>query len=305
MREELVILTARLFRKLPDIRGKFSLGMMIERLMLNQGNSWKVEEIKLKLKSGNIMHVDPRSATHKAPFWTGRYDDAIIDQFTSVFQKDWVVMDIGANIGYYALSFARALQNLGGGQVIAVEPLPANAAKLIQHISLNGFNKMINLLQVALGDKNGTITIFATENGSTGNAYIGEEAIDKMKSSSSYQIPIERLDDTHLLKELQRCDFIKMDIEGAEILMLQGATGFLKRFRPVIYGEFNSYHIEKFGYNFMDVANLLMPLGYRSFIKKGEWYEPVQPEIGLVDILWVPEHQLKYLKNKGLLGATA
>jgi FkbM family methyltransferase len=301
MREKLVMLTARVFRKLPDFRGKFSLGMMMEKVLLNHGNTWKTDEVKLKLKSGNIMHLDPRSATHKAPFWTGRYDDAIIDQFTSVFQKDWVVMDIGANIGYYALSFARALKQLGGGTVIAVEPLPANAAKLQQHISLNELDALLTIERMALGDKNGTITIYATESGNTGNAYIGDKPIEQVKGTSSCDIPIERLDDCRLTKELHRCDFIKMDIEGAEILLLKGAPEFLKKFKPVIYGEFNSFFIEKFGYDFMDVADLLMPLDYKPFIKKGSQYEPVQPVSGLIDILWVPGHQLSYLADKGLL----
>ncbi len=174
--------------------------MMMEKVLLNHGNTWKADEVKLKLKSGNIMHLDPRSATHKAPFWTGRYDDTIIDQFTSVFQKDWVVMDIGANIGYYALSFARALKQLGGGTVIAVEPLPANAAKLQQHIALNGLDAMLTIERMALGDKNGTITIYATESGNTGNAYIGDKPIEQVKGTSSCDIPIERLDDCRLTK---------------------------------------------------------------------------------------------------------
>ena len=90
---------------------------------------------------------------------------------------------------------------------------------------------------------------------------------------------------------------MKMDIEGAEILVLKGGQNFLAKFRPIIYGEFNSLYIEKFGYNFLDVASLFESLDYVGYQMKHGRFEPAKNEIGTVDVVFVPKEKKDQVKE--------
>ena len=64
---------------------------------------------------------------------------------------------------------------------------------------------------------------------------------------------------------LDRLDAVKIDVEGLEVDVLHGATDTLRRFRPVVYGEFDNQLMPKLGVTFLDAWSLFEPLGYQCF----------------------------------------
>lgn len=163
------------------------------------------------------------------------------------------VVDIGANIGYYTMLFA----NLVGptGKVIAFEPSPSNCRLLEMSQSVNAFKNIV-LFPYAVSDKKETIGFHQDDSNG---------GICDVNLSGAYQVQAITLDE--FLLDEQQIDFVKMDIEGAEGLALQGMLHLLAKHKPVMVTEFNPRALECVSKcNAEDFLNQFRDLGYELFI---------------------------------------
>jgi len=277
------------FRALPHFRGKSRAGVVIGRLLTD------IEDERdclatIKMRDGSLMRVDVRSRTEAWAYWTGEYDGTIISRLRTCLTPGCVVLDVGANVGFYSIALGNTLKHLNG-TLFAFEPVASNMMRIEEAVRLNGLEDTVRVFNVALGDEEGSIEMFMEdENGaSTGNAImitksVAEEIVQNVTA------PITRLDTFAEEQKIESCRLIKIDIEGAEVMFLRGATKFLAAHRPLIYGEFNSYWIKRFGNSFLDVVDLLKPLDYRFFkeIEHGQFTEAFRPADGDEDVLLVP-----------------
>jgi len=137
-----------------------------------------------------------------------------------------VFLDIGANFGLYSVHAA-----LGGAfeAVHAFEPDPRNLACFRANLHLNGALEGVSVHEIALSEKDGTVS-FA----SGGDAFTGQSRIVPPKTSDSIEIPARRLDSI-LRPGDGLC--IKIDVEGHELAVLEGARGLLERKTWVIQVE--------------------------------------------------------------------
>ena len=138
---------------------------------------------------------------------------------------DSVVIDAGGNIGLTALMLSRLLPD---GHVHVFEALPANAAYLRQNVAGNGIGN-VTVNAVALGDRPGRVAMRGV--GSSSHVAPSDEAV----------IPMVTLDGYMAEAGLDRVDFVKMDVEGFEPAVLAGAVKLIRRFRPPILMEFNTW----------------------------------------------------------------
>ncbi len=135
-----------------------------------------------------------------------------------------VVVDVGANLGTTVLPLARAAGQTG--QIIACEPQPLMAQCLSTTLSLNElFN--VRVITAALSNESGWGRIPAPD--ITAGVNFGAMALGK----DGLRVPVLRLDDI----ELPRCALIKIDVEGFEWPVIQGAMRHLTTLRPVLYFE--------------------------------------------------------------------
>ncbi len=263
MKESLVKLLASLFRKMPYFRGKHRISVLLHSIMRN--DEWSVPEFLVKNQDGSIFLIDVRSETHQIPFWCGIYDTPLIEKFNSLFEKNWVVLDVGANIGYYSIPFGRHLQSIGG-VVYAFEPFSSNYTNLCKAI---GANSLYNVqpYNIALGEKEATLSISMVEDGNTGNGVILNDVLKTEAESHFFKvetIAVVALDN-FANNKIERCDFIKIDIEGYEIYFLRGAKEFIKKHQPIIYGEFSSYFIKKFDYSLQELSDFCKENNYKIY----------------------------------------
>jgi len=149
------------------------------------------------------------------------------------------VVDIGANIGYFML----LLRSLVGseGAVICVEPSPENLPELRRNIRINHFQN-VQLHEVAVGAQAGTVGIRSGING-------GVMSSPDAELSS----PICRLDE---LVD-QEVDFVKIDVDGYEGLVLEGCARLFDRCRPVVLLEVHPHLIGKLGFTTNDIYRLV------------------------------------------------
>lgn len=183
------------------------------------------------------------SATHGC--WLGHYESEVQRQLPALIRDGMVCYDIGANAGFYTLALAR----LAGptGRVFAFEPLAANAAHLLHHLRLNNLSQA-SLIQVAVSDSDGLTGFEVHESASMGRLNSG--------STTNYLVPSVRLDTVMARDQLPAPNFIKMDVEGAELAALTGAEATLADHRPTLLIAFHGEHL------FVGCLQILAGLGY-------------------------------------------
>ncbi|MCB0401991.1 MAG: FkbM family methyltransferase [Flavobacteriales bacterium] len=290
MSEKLTKSIASLFRKTPHFKGKFRIAKSIQNILMGK-KDWTEPEFFIRLKNKTSLYIDVRSKTHLVPFWIGKRDQEIISKMIKHATEGAVILDVGANIGYYALPIAYHLRGKKVS-VHAFEPVTSNYESLMKGIHKNQVSDFVVANKIALGDKAGSIDIIKTEKGNSGNAVLSINNDDFKVDRERETIEMITFDSYADTNALNRCDFIKIDIEGAEIFFIQGSMKAIKQFQPLIFGEFNSYFISKFGFTILDVWNLLEPLGYSAYLEdhnRPATFRKVNLKEGMENVLFVPQ----------------
>lgn len=169
-----------------------------------------------------------------------------------------VVVDVGANIGWYTLNFGK-ISNID--KIIAFEPIPYTFGYLKRHLELNGVGNA-EIFNVGLSNEIGEKDFFWTteETGSSSMVNIRERAnIDMVRCR------LNTLDNFMSERE-ESIDFMKIDVEGAELFVIQGALRCISKFRPIIFSELLRKWSAKFSYHPNDVIALLKNEGYAVFV---------------------------------------
>lgn len=150
-----------------------------------------------------------------------------------------VAVDIGANVGWHTLLMARLVGP--NGRVLAVEANPSVRERLSGHLQANHLSS-VTIVPSALGDQPGRLRFLAPPVDSLG-AGDGHVAGEKDKDSQHIvETEVTTLDSLAEQERLQRLDFVKIDVEGFEWPVLQGASATFAKFRPVVCFEFNSIY---------------------------------------------------------------
>lgn len=146
------------------------------------------------------------------------------------------VLDIGANIGYYALLFSQLVGE--SGLVVAVEPHPQNAHVLELNLRLNRVTN-VKVMPVAVSNEVGSAQMFV----STGSNWHSLHPTE-LTSQETISVPTVTIDT--IAAQLERTvDLIRMDIEGWEIKALEGAEGTLRRDRPSLVMEIHPAYMQQ------------------------------------------------------------
>ena len=159
------------------------------------------------------------SSTHGC--WLGTYErekQLVLERFVS---PGMIVVDAGANAGYYTLAFSRWVGP--EGRVFALEPFAENARNLLRHVSLNRLEN-ITLVQAALSSRPGLGGFEIAQSNSMGS----------LTASGKYLVPVMSVDDLVAHHGVPVPDVIKMDVEGGESAALEGAKNVLAARKTVI-----------------------------------------------------------------------
>jgi FkbM family methyltransferase len=145
-----------------------------------------------------------------------------------------IIFDIGANIGFLTLLFAR--QTGAKGHVHAFEALPANIHRLKQNIDRNNFQERVTVIPAAVLDKSGPVEFFIGP--STGMGKVeGSAGRDSIEYSDSIQVEGLSIDEYIELGGNIPANIIKIDIEGGEVLAVPGMQKLIHNHRPIVMIE--------------------------------------------------------------------
>ncbi len=166
-----------------------------------------------------------------------------------------VVVDIGANVGDISMHFARIVGP--SGRVLAFEPHPLNHTRMKRNLELNHFNNIV-LERVGLGARPGRFAIKSIEEGNQGmNRIVADDA-------AGHMIEVTTLDDHLASRPVPRLDLIKIDVEGFELNVLQGAEQVLRRFWPILFIELDDRNLREQDTDARGLIRFLEKIGYTS-----------------------------------------
>jgi FkbM family methyltransferase len=155
------------------------------------------------------------------------YEPRVLEIVKKEVKKGDIVVDLGANIGYFTLIFAKLVGDTG--RVYAFEPDPENFALLKKNVEINGYKNVV-LVQKAVSNQTGKTKLYLSEEN------VGDHQIfDSKYGRKSIEIETVTLDE--YFKD-EAVDFVKIDIQGAEQATLEGATKFLQNNKLKIITEF-------------------------------------------------------------------
>jgi FkbM family methyltransferase len=209
-----------------------------------------------EVEPGVLVKLDPNDLVTRR-YLSGSWEGEEWRWIAPHLPKGGTFVDVGAHVGTYAIRAARAVGNTG--TIVAIEPNPATLDILRNHASQLKYSN-ITIVPVACGEKPGVLPLFsgpATNTGTTSfsSANAGTENLVA-------EVEVRKLDDIVKQHELGRLDVLKIDTEGAETMVLRGASETIARFQPVIQVEIVEHQLQNMGSSTDELMELLTAYGY-------------------------------------------
>jgi FkbM family methyltransferase len=213
---------------------------------------------------GNIkMELDANSYMGGSLFWSGFHHLNECLYLNSFLTNNMVLVDVGANQGEFSLFAASKIK---GGKVLSFEPVSSNVKMLKKNIALNNYSQ-IELFEFGLLDEETDLPVY-TSNDEILNSgrHEGLSTLypDDYRSVQEEIIQL-KVFDSLFFEKLERLDFIKIDIEGAELPALKGMLKTITKFKPQILIEISSETIKNTNYEFEELLEFFEKLNYQAY----------------------------------------
>jgi FkbM family methyltransferase len=189
-------------------------------------------------------------------YWYGAYNRDLFALLRRQLRIGMVFFDVGANIGEVTIFAAKYVGPTG--RVVAFEPNPDVAVSLERNVAINDFEH-VKVVRAGLLDKEATMPIYTPlgRNGGMTTLYPRGDLFTLARTVS-----LITLDDFVAGQGISQLDGIKIDVEGAEIAVLQGASETIQKYRPWIIVEVQQETAGAAGYRAEDILRLLYDWGY-------------------------------------------
>ena len=263
--------------RLPDIRGRGRVTLLLDRLLTNPRDPRSFQTIGV-VNGAFRLHLDLRPWGQKFAYYFRVWDEEQIGAFRKLYRGGWFV-DVGSSIGLYVVAMGARVR-AAGGRIASIEPVPFNLELQTANVKLNGLEDLVEYAAVAVGSEPGSVSLVVDPIDAGNNAFIHPEG--------NVQVDVVTLDELCRTRGWNGIGAIKMDIEGYEPRVIDGAREMIARDRPVILAEFHRERMRINGLTIDESWNFLMSLGYRAWWLDGRELRPL-PEPGeRQDIFFIP-----------------
>ena len=165
------------------------------------------------------------------------------------------IIDIGANFGFHTLEFADLVGN--DGHIFSFEPQKLVYYQLCGNVILNGYDN-VTTYNVALGNENSTLKMENLQYYSNETINIGNAHLNQYYDNGYNWVEVKKLDDY----EFENVSVIKIDVQGYEPNVLNGAIKTINKHRPFIFIEVEEPQLSIYNFSKDDVFNILKDLNY-------------------------------------------
>lgn len=244
-------------RLFPIERGKFRiLNEIYFKLLSPQSQCFIVSTLRYGIK----MRLDISEFLQAHLYLFGSYELPTVRFIRSIMRSGDVAIDVGAQIGY--LTLAMATSSNGNVRVISFEPEATNIQRLKTNLSLNpGLD--VAIVEKAASNVNGMLRLFLSHDHNSGTHSTIPNGVNV--SSDFVEIPSVTLDTYVAQNGISSIRLIKIDVEGGELEVIQGAAGLLQKHRPILVMEMSDALQAARGFSTPEFKKLLADQNYSSF----------------------------------------
>jgi FkbM family methyltransferase len=241
-----------------------------------------------ELEHGARLFVDLSDHVIGLNIVRGRYEVDEVRYVRGILKPGDTAIDAGAHIGFFTMQMAAMVG--AGGVVHAFEPFDDNADLLERSIRENGFESRVVFQRAAVGAVTGSATLtFPVETLNTGGAYLLRDGTPPLPGNRTKTVPVVALDDVKIRRPIR---FIKMDVEGAEPLVIQGAARLLREDRPIVLSELHPTQLDRASGSTGDsFLSAMRAAGYRAhLVEHGQVGAPLDraPAGALISVVLLP-----------------
>jgi FkbM family methyltransferase len=255
------------------------------------------KEIFIVLRDSEIKMVvdelDKRTAPIEALNFFGYEKEEthlILTMIGESLCEDFTIFDIGANVGWYSLNIAKKFPDT---KIHAFEPIPKTFDYLNYNIELNGL-KNITTDNFGFSNANKDVSFYYHREGSGNSSLINLSEINGTEEIKSKVYKLDHYVQNNNIK----VDFIKCDVEGAELFVFEGARETLKKYKPIVFSEMLRKWSSKFGYNPNDIIFLFNSYGYSCFaLRNGKLSHFTQMDDNTVETNFIFLHSGKHANH--------
>jgi len=213
----------------------------------------RYREFDARLTGGGVVVVRFDEWVGRHYLQHGSFDPAELEFMTDALEPGATAIDVGANVGVYTVTAARRVGP--AGRVLAVEADAEYVPRLCANLALNDVEGSVQVIAAAAGDSDGTAAFEVA----------ADRAFSSIKPLVAYrgagisrEVPLRRLDTIWAEAGEPQVDFVKVDVEGAEVEVIAGAERLLERCRPALVVEVTPERTET------EVRSRLGALGYED-----------------------------------------
>jgi len=230
-----------------------------------------------------------------ALLWDG-FENAEYELAKKIVQPGMTVLDIGAHKGFYTLLLSRRVG--AEGRVLAFEPSRRERARLKVHVRGNSCHN-VSIFDFALGQNEDEGTLFVVRGPETGLNSLRPQG--EGVRSNGEKVRIRSLDAVLSEAAVSQVDFVKIDVEGAELSVFSGANRLLTATpRPLILAEVSDVRTKQWGYEAKNILSALESLGFTWMaVRPAGMLAPADTRQNFYDanFLAVPEERMDALRE--------
>jgi FkbM family methyltransferase len=188
------------------------------------------QNIEVATRDGRRFCVNMATGMQTTVFFHGEYEKVLTEIVKTLLREGDNCLDVGANFGWYTTIFQKYCGTQA--EIHAFEPVPPTFQELERNFRLMGSPKNVSINNLALGDQKDELTINLFEGLSTGHASLSNQG---RSDCISYKCEVKTLDSYLAEQQAKDVNFVKVDIEGAEMMFLKGAEKLFKQKVPPIW----------------------------------------------------------------------
>lgn len=209
---------------------------------------------------GVTLHTPPHSIALWAVCADGGFEPDVVRRLIALTRPNTTMIDVGGNAGLMAIP---VLREVPGSRVVSFEPSPTSLPWLERTAHESEFRDRWNIVPKALSNTAGEAE-FAV-GGSRDALYEGFKSHDRIAGGRSVRVQVSTIDAEWMALAQPDVSVIKIDVEGAEGLVLGGAERVLRACRPALVLEWHAAYLNRFGTEPNDLLRLADEFNYRIF----------------------------------------
>lgn len=260
-------LVATCLRNFPTMPGRWRLVSYFLPMLRAEGI--QLGEKIIRTQYGFLYKADLSDWLGQYVYLTGCYEPSTARVIAGLLKPGDTFIDVGANSGFFTLLASRCVGH--NGHVMAFEPVPSMRSRMQINLSLNGTSNVV-IHDIALSNNAGEHLFHEGPPGHKGLSSL--RPLDN--EATTFSVKTMPLDD--LLADIFAVKLIKIDVEGAEQLVLDGMRRVLAQQKPNIVVEVTNNYLTAFGHNAVTLCNSLCNMGYQMYRIKEHGLIRMEPE---------------------------